>query len=249
MARRVKITQLIKMFFTQSLHKFCLPLGISTLILAQPVIAQEQMVKTITVTGQGIETIPATIANVQMGVEIEGENAAQIQQQVADRTTALIEILRNANVDKLQTRGIQLRPNYTYNDDRRQLLSYTAINLISFESPIDRIGGILDQTVNVGATRIDNVSLTATENAITQAQRRALAKATEDAQQQAQAVLEALNLTPQEVITINVNGANTPRPLMMEAMADRALSSNMSSTPVVAGEQEVRASVTLQIQY
>lgn len=237
------------MFSIQSIHRFCLPLGISTLMWATPTIAQEQIIKTITVTGQGLEMIPATIATVQMGVEIEGENAAEVQQQVAQRSNSLIEILRSENVQKLQTRGIQLRPNYSYDNNRRQLINYTATNLVSFETSIDRVGTILDKTVNVGATRIDNVSLAATESAISQAQRRALAKATEDAQQQAEAVLGALNFTPQEVITINVNGANMPRPLVMESMADRALSSNIAPTPVVAGEQEVRASVTLQIKY
>ncbi|WP_241735301.1 SIMPL domain-containing protein [Cyanobacterium stanieri] len=218
-------------------------------MLASPVIAQEQVVKTITVTGQGIESIATTIATVQLGVEIEGQNPAQIQQEVAERTTALLEILRSNNVNKLQTTGIQLRPNYSYNDNRRQLVNYTATNIVSFETDIEQVGSILDETVNVGATRIDSVSFSATEMAISQAQSRALEKATNDAQRQAQAVLRALNLTPQEVITINVNGANTPRPLMMESMSDRALSSNIASTPVVGGEQDVRASVTLQIRY
>ncbi|AUC61638.1 hypothetical protein AA637_11005 [Cyanobacterium sp. HL-69] len=237
------------MFFIQPINKTLLSLGISTLMLTSPVIAQEQIVKTITVTGQGIESIPTTIATVQMGVEIEGQNPAQIQQEVAQRTTALLEILRSNNVEKLQTTGIQLRPNYRYDDNRRQLVNYTATNLVSFETSIDQVGTILDETVNVGATRIDSVSFTATENAINQAQSRALQKATDDAQRQSQAVLGALNLTPQEVITININGANTPRPLMMESMSDRAALSSAPSTPVVAGEQEVRASVTLQIRY
>nr|OEJ79581.1 hypothetical protein A5482_09920 [Cyanobacterium sp. IPPAS B-1200] len=237
------------MFFIQPINKTLLSLGISTLMLTSPVIAQEQIVKTITVTGQGIESIPATIATVQMGVEIEGQNPAQIQQEVAQRTTALLEILGSNNVEKLQTTGIQLRPNYRYDDNRRQLVNYTATNLVSFETSIDQVGTILDETVNVGATRIDSVSFTATENAINQAQSRALQKATDDAQRQSQAVLGALNLTPQEVITININGANTPRPLMMESMSDRAALSSAPSTPVVAGEQEVRASVTLQIRY
>ncbi|MGY6530701.1 MAG: SIMPL domain-containing protein [Cyanobacterium sp.] len=205
--------------------------------------------KTITVTGQGTESIATTIATVQMGVEIEGQNPAEIQREVAQRTTALLEILRSNNVDKLKTRGIQLRPNYSYDDNQRRLVNYTATNMVSFETAIDRVGGILDDTVNVGATRIDNVSFTATETAINQAQGRALEKATNDAQRQAQAVLRALNLTPQEVITININGANSPRPLMMESMNDRTLYSSMDSTPVVGGEQEVSASVTLQIRY
>ena len=146
------------MFFIQPINKTLLSLGISTLMLTSPVIAQEQIVKTITVTGQGIESIPTTIATVQMGVEIEGQNPAQIQQEVAQRTTALLEILRSNNVEKLQTTGIQLRPNYRYDDNRRQLVNYTATNLVSFETSIDQVGTILDETVNVGATRIDSVS-------------------------------------------------------------------------------------------
>jgi len=60
-----------------------------------------------------------------------------------------------------------------------------------------------------------------------------------------------LNLTAKEIITINVNGANVPNPIPIprEIMADKLASSSPSSTPVVAGEQTVSASVTLQIRY
>ncbi|WP_017295615.1 SIMPL domain-containing protein [Geminocystis herdmanii] len=212
------------------------------------VLAQERILRTITVTGNGVERINATIANVQLGVEIEGKNANEIQQEVAKRTTSLVELLKSSNVEKLKTTGIQLRPNYNYNNNQRELTGYVATNLVTFQLPIDRVGSLLDNSVKVGATRIDNVSLTATETAIAQAQKQALGKATLDAQQQAEAVLNVLNLKAQEIITINVNGANAPTPIMREAMMDK-IASSMPSTPVIAGEQEVNASVTLQIRY
>ncbi|BAQ65218.1 protein of unknown function DUF541 [Geminocystis sp. NIES-3709] len=214
----------------------------------QPVLAQDQILKTITVTGQAIERIPTTIATVQLGVEIEGKNASEIQQEVAKRTVSLVELLRSSNVQRLQTSGIQLRPNYTYDNNQRQLTGYVASNLVSFELAIDQVGRLLDDSVKVGATRIDNVSLTATETAIAQAQKQALMKASLDAQQQAEVVLNTLNLKAQEIITINVNGANIPNPLVREAIADK-LVSNMPSSPVIGGEQAVSASVTLQIRY
>lgn len=238
------------MLSIQPVHKFFLSFTCLSLALMQPVLAQEQILKTITVTGQGIERIPTTIANIQLGVEIEGQNATQIQEEVAKRTTSLVELLRSSDVQRLQTSGIQLRPNYNYENNQRELKGYVATNIVSFELPIERVGRLLDDSVKIGATRIDNVTLTATETAISEAQKQALAKASLDAKQQAEAVLNALNLKAQEIITINVNGANVPNPLVREAMADKlAYNAAAPSTPVVAGEQAVSASVTLQIRY
>lgn len=228
--------------------KLLLTLGCLSLLSMQPVLAQEQMLKTITVTGQGIERIPTTIANVQLGVEIEGQNATQVQEEVAKRSNSLVELLRSSSVSRLQTSGIQLRPNYTYSNNQRRLVGYVATNLVTFELPIDQVGRVLDESVKVGATRIDNVNLTATEDAIASAQEKALVKATQSAQQQAQVILQSLNLQAQEIVTINVNGANIPSPVIMPRMRDGMVASAVE-TPVVGGEQSVNASVTLQIRY
>lgn len=210
-------------------------------------IAQE-ILRSITVTGQGVERIPATIAQVRLGVEMEGKNAGEVQQKVAQSTNSLVELLREKNVQRLQTTGIQLRPNYDYTNNRRNLVGYVATNIVSFELPVDQVGSLLDDSVRVGATRIDNVSLTASDSAIAQAQKQALVKATQDAQQQAETVLNALNLSAKEIVTISINGANTPQPMPRAVMMD-AMASRESSTPVVVGEQGVNASVTLQIRY
>ncbi|MGL5035447.1 MAG: SIMPL domain-containing protein, partial [Microcystaceae cyanobacterium] len=81
------------------------------------------------------------------------------------------------------------------------------------------------------------------------AQKVALKKATSDAQNQAQAVFQALNLNSKEIVGIQINGATPPisprykTDYMVQAAAAPA------PTPIVGGEQSVRASVTLQISY
>lgn len=220
---------------------------LSLTMMPSNAIAQE-ILRSITVTGQGVERIPATIAQVRLGVEMEGKNAGEVQQKVAQSTNSLVELLRAKNVQRLQTTGIQLRPNYDYTNNRRNLVGYVATNIVSFEFPVDQVGSLLDDSVRVGATRIDNVSLTASDSAIAQAQQQALVKATQDAQQQAETVLNALNLSAKEIVTISINGANTPQPMPRAVMMD-AMASRESSTPVVGGEQGVNASVTLQIRY
>ncbi|PAX51867.1 hypothetical protein CK510_22455 [Brunnivagina elsteri CCALA 953] len=52
-----------------------------------------------------------------------------------------------------------------------------------------------------------------------------------------------------EVVSIQLNGASTPPPRpMLEARAAN-FSKDSATTPIVAGEQQVEASVTLQISY
>lgn len=218
--------------------------------IATPALAQEQLLKTLSVTGQGVENIEATLANVRLGVEVQGATAATVQQQVAQRSDAVVKLLRSQNVDKLKTTGIRLNPRYDYRDNERRLLGYVASNVVSFQVPADAAGQLLDQAVQSGASRIDGISFTATETAIAAARNRALRSATQDAQSQANAVFSALAISPKGIVSIQVNGANapTPRPIL-EAQATRALAQSAPRTPVIGGEQAVRAAVTLHIQY
>ena len=221
---------------------------LSNLVWTNPVMAQEQALKTLTVTGEGIERIPTTLTQVQLGVEIQGKSATDVQQQVAKRTAAVVDFLRSRKVERLQTTGISLQPNYQYNNNQRQLIGYIGTNTVSFRYQTEQVGTILDEAVRAGATRIDQVSFTATDEAISIAQKEALRQATRDAQEQAEAVLETLNFTAKEIVNIQINGANTPQPMFMKT-AEFARAASADSTPVIGGEQTVQASVTLQISY
>lgn len=219
--------------------------------IISPAMAQpEQVLRTLSVTGQGIERIPATLAQISLGVEIQGETAAEVQQEVANRTSAVVEFLRDRDVERLQTQGINLQPRYNYNDDQRRLIGYVGTNTVSFRIDTETAGQLLDRAVQAGATRVDSVSFTATEAEIASAQKEALRKATVAAQQEANAVLEALNFSSQEIIGIQINGANTPQPRMVQTQRlSASAAAEDASTPVIGGQQAVRGSVTLQIRY
>lgn len=234
---------------TKGLQRFSLIVGLLTMALINPVNAQEKLLRTLTVTGRGVESIQTTKTQVELGVEVQGKSATSVQEDVAKRSSAVVELLKSRNVEKLQTTGIRLNPIYSYENNKQQLTGYSATNTVSFRLPTEQAGTLLDDAIKAGATKIDGVSFTASEDAIATAQKQALRKATQEAQTQADAVLSSLNLNRKDIVNIQVNGATPPPPMPMFTGRDVVESRLAAKTPVVAGEQEVQASVTLQISY
>jgi uncharacterized protein YggE len=182
-------------------------------------------------------------------VEVQGKTAQAVQQESARRSSAVVDLLRSRNVDKLHTTGINVEPAYSYQNNEQRIIGYTASNSVSFRVPTEKAGAILDAAVKAGATRINDVSFVASDEAIASAQKQALQKATQDAQQQADAVFSTLGLKPKEVASIQIDGANAPPPRVIPVAAMLRSASAEAQTPVVGGEQQVEATVTLQISY
>lgn len=234
-----------------NLGKILLLIFIVCIIFIHPSLAQntEKMSRTLTVSGRGVESIPTTITQVSLAVEVQRNTAQAAQEEAARRSSAVVSLLQNRNVEKLQTTGIRLNPVYSYTDNVQKISGYNANNTVSFRITTDKVGTLLDEAVKVGATQINSVSFTASEQAIASAQKQALRQATQDARQQADAVLSSLNFQAQEVVSIQINGASAPPPPRLQrAMMPQAVMAE-ASTPVIGGEQEVEASVTLQISY
>ena len=234
--------------FPSLLTALCLTLTLVSFVGLDAAVAQEQRIRTLSVTGRGVEAIPTTQTQVRLGVEVQGKTAAEVQQEAARRSSAVVALLRSRQVQKLETTGITLNPNYTYENNQQRLIGYIATNTVSFRLNTQSAGTLLDDAVQAGATRIQGVSFVAADSAIEQAQKQALKKATQDAQAQADAVFSALNLKRGEILNIQVNGASPPPPMYRQLAASRPANAD-ATTPVVGGEQQIEASVTLQFGY
>jgi uncharacterized protein len=207
--------------------------------------------RTLTASGRGIVSIPTTLSQIRLAIDVSGKTPNDTQQEAAKRSTQVMNYLKTQQLEKLQTTSITLNPTYTYpNNARPQIIGYTATNSISFRVANDRAGAILDAAVKNGATRIDSVSFVASDRAIATAQLQALKQATQDAQRQADAVLETLALKRKEVIGIQIANTSTPAPIpLVQESAAKVASDRSFTTPVVGGEQQVEAAVTLDIGY
>src|SRR4028118_159608 len=137
------------------LQTISLTASLLTIALINPVMAQEKLLRTLTVTGRGVESIQTTKTQVQLGVEVQGKSATGVQQDAARRSTSVVELLRSRNVEKLQTTGIRLNPVYSYENNTQRLTGYSATNTVSFQLPTEQAGTLLDDAVKAGATRIN----------------------------------------------------------------------------------------------
>jgi uncharacterized protein len=237
------------MTISNSFLRLALPLVV-TLGLSTPSWAVERS-RTLSVTGKGTTIVATTLTQVRLAIEVSGKNSSSVQQNAASRSTKVLSLLKSRRVDKLQTTNISLSPIYSYENNRQKLTGYMANNSLSFRLPTAQAGPIIDEAIAAGATRIDNISSIADDTAIEQAQSQAIQKASKDAQRQAQAILSSLGLQQKEIIGIQVNDAARPTPIYTAAdsLNQRQVLAKPVSTEVVGGEQEVQATVTLQISY
>ncbi len=261
----------------RSLRWLCI-VGISASSWGAPAIAlaQETLIRTLVVTGRASEDIQATITEIQLGIEAQGATPQAAQADVNGRSQALVKVLRDRRVRKLITTNVSLRPIYRNDKGEQTLKGYIASMSVQFQTPAAQAGAIVSAAVEAGATQINNVSFVADDRAIAAGRQIALTKATEDANAQAQAVLRALRISPQEVTSIRIDGAYAPPPTpiridqnslftgqdslrtRLESRTDQleaqafSTTTNLAGTAIFAlteGTQTVNANVTLQIRY
>jgi uncharacterized protein YggE len=206
------------------------------------------ILRTLAVAGYGKVSVPTSLAIISLGVEAQGKTPLEVQQEVARRSAAVMDFLRTQPVTELQTQGVNLSPVYDYSQNQQRIVGYSASNIVRFRVETPKAGALLDQGVKRGASRIDSIQFIATDEALEKAKQTALIKATTNAQNQADTVLNALGFTRRDVINIEIDNATPmpqPNPVPMLTSSMKAA----ATTPVEGGNQDVQAVVTIHVSY
>ncbi len=223
----------------------CAPAVAQTSLTAAPDPLQEER-GTIQVTGQAQIMVPSDLVRISFAVETEGASAGEATSQNAQQMEAVIAAVRSIGIPGMDigTFGYNLRPEYEVSRDgtgTRTISGYRVENNILVTLPdVDATGGVLDRAVEAGANRVANLQFVASDTRTARLQ--ALREAVASAREQAEIIAEAMGV--QLGIALEVHGgANAPSPRAggeIMFMADAA-----ASTPIEAGNQIVRASVTV----
>lgn len=201
------------------------------------------------VTATGRVTRVPDLATVRAGVVTQNATAAGALSENAQRMTQVVRALKSAGIAErdIATSNVSLSPQYRYTDNQPPVITgYQASNTVTVKfRDIAKSGPALDALVRSGANQIDgpSMSLSQPDAALDEARTDAL----KTARARAALYAQAAGMTVARIVSIEEAGDNDgsrPQPPMMLQRA--AMAEARDSTPMLAGETEVGATVRVR---
>lgn len=197
---------------------------------------------TIVVSAQASTSVTPDRARLRFAVETEADSAARATRLNADMTTSTISAVRAIvrEDDEVATVGFSVDPIYSRDGDRRVTGYRTTNTLVVTLADIALVGPVIDAAVGGGANRVDGLEFYAADSQ--EAFLEALARAVERARREAEVMAAAAGGSLGRVVSLQSNRSGQPvARVMAEGMA-------MAATPIEPGDQDINASVRLEIQ-
>ena len=223
---------------------------ISTLIIAAGVLLiassctvnkPEEKVRTITVTGTGIVTLPADQLTVRFLVRTNEWNVNLARDKNAEITTKVIEKIKEAGVSSTDITTVDYR--ISQDNSNSYPGKYTVTNYVQvLIRDLTNAGNVIDNAVANGANGLTSFSYSATENPNSLREARTLA--VQNAQDAASLIAGASGCKIADVIDIQ-EGYNPSSYSRSTGAAKLMGVSNSYTTPIEAGNVEITSTVTI----
>ena len=192
----------------------------------------------ITVTGEGQVTASAATASFQTGVRVQGATAAQALSSADASMTRIVAALEGQGLpaDHLQTTDVSVDPEYTSQGTLRDFIATESLQ-VKLDT-LSAAGADLDAAVAAGANTVSQLQFSPADPQALRAA--ALNAALADARASASALASGAHLTLGPVTKMVSESVSVPQPIFAGAMA-----ASVAVTPVLGGQQEVSAQVTV----
>ena len=209
-------------------------------VYAQSVLPEPPVV---VASGEGSVKAAPDQAWVRIGAENRSKNPKDAQQQNAQAMSAVQQKLAALGIpkDAIKTVAIDLQLEYDYANGRQTPRGYVARNTIEVRvDELAKLGEVLDAAVVSGATLLHGLRFDLKKRE--DLEREALQKAVAAALARAESMAAGARRTIDRVLRIeeSFGGGGEPRPMMM---MERSMAKQDASTPISAGEIEIRAQV------
>ncbi len=217
-------------------------------IAAQPAFAQGGAAEppVVIASGEGIVKVAPDQAWVRIGAESRSKNPKEAQQRNAQAMSTVQQKVSALGIQTgaVKTVAIDLQLEYDYANGKQTPRGYLARNTIEVRvDDLAKLGDVLDAAVASGATLLHGLRFDLKKR--DEIEREALQQAVAAAVGRAESMAAGARRTIDRVLRIEesfAGGGGPPQPMMFErSMAAKA----DVSTPVSAGEIEIRAQVRL----
>lgn len=221
---------------------------IALLLLAVPVLAfgqQPPAESVVITTGEGVVLAVPDRAWITISAESRATTAREAQRRNVDAMRPVQDALRAAKVpaDAIRTAGYDLQQEWDFVKDKRVSRGYVARNTIDVRvDDVTRVGELLELAVGTGATSVSGLRFDLRDRG--RLEREALRMAVSEARMKAEAAAAGAGRTIDRILRVEEQGASAP-PVPMVMARQLAVSADAGAPPILAGQIEVRAAVTV----
>jgi len=186
---------------------------------------------------------------VSLGVETTDKTAEKALLSNSNLMNKVIDALKQSGVkqNETSTSAFSIKPNYNYSKygDRGNLSGFTVSNSIYIESSsINNVSQWIDTAVEAGANTVNDVYFSISEEKLQNIKNMLLKEAVANAKTKADIVAAASGLNVVGIKSISVGEIGLP-PVPGPLYSKSVSSDEASSTPILAGEQEVSTTVSI----
>lgn len=220
----------------------------TVLALAAPFASAQVMppvppqVDSISVVGEGVVLVTPDTARITVGVEVSNRSLSAAQADAANTMAAIVERMKAAGLAEsdIRTVSFSVTPQY---DQSNALRDFRVQNLVEIKTTdVAGLGGLMDQLVDVGATRIYGIRFEAQNMAGLKDLARD--QAMQNARAKADQLTRAAGVGVGRPIRIEESDTGGVTPIKAdEVMAAPAARSAAAPTPIQPGELQVRTTV------
>lgn len=234
-----------------------LAIGLLAAALAGPAVGAAQAqsddddtVRSISVNGTGRVKAEPDVADVNLGVTKQGEDAKAAAGEAATTMDAVIKALLEAGIAEadIQTTTLNLNPLYDWDENPPEIEGWEASNQVRVTvRDIEAVGEVVDAATAAGATNINGISFRVEDPTAAETEARSAAVA--DARAKADQLAAEAGVTIIGIISISESGGTPPQPIYMDR-AEMAFdtAAGAAPTPVLPGEVELSVNVFIQFE-
>jgi len=227
------------------MKKIALVLFVFVSTFASAQVTQQNQQPQISVAGEGKITVTPDRADVTIGVENIGADAADVKKKNDATIDAVIKYLKSIKLpaEDYQTQRVNLYRNY---DSDKKKYSYTASQTIVIHlKDLTKYDSMMMGLIDAGVNNIQGVQFKTSK--LAQYESEARIKAVADAKQKANDYAGALNQKVGKAIVVTDN-SQTYYPPMVRSMKFEAADSVMPQETLAIGEITVTANVTISFE-
>lgn len=195
------------------------------------------------VVGTGTAESDPDVAYINLGVDLQGEDAATIVSDATDRMNQVLDAIKGAGVadQDIRTVGYNLWVEQQHDPQTGRPtgeITYRVSHTVRVTvRDLDQVGALLSQAVDAGANSVGGVSFSVEDPAALNDEARQQAIA--DAQEKARKMAGDLDVTLGKIISVSEGGGAVPVPTYAEGRG------GASPVPIQAGSFSVTVNVVL----